>query len=362
MIFPAKYEEILSAVNSIDPVQYAQTRNLITGAVTKLSPYISRGVISTKFIAQSVLDRFTFQQSEKFIQELTWRDYWQQVLIHQPHAFHMDLRYQQQNICSYKIPKAIIEATTGIEAVDKGIKELYTTGYIHNHVRMYTASVVCNIARTHWLMPSKWMYYHLLDADIASNALSWQWVSGTNSNKKYYANQENINKYTFTDQEETYLDCSYEELPHIAIPEALKEEADLFLHTTLPAKTHIVVDPVKPTLLYNFYNLDPDWKNDLDANRILLLEPSHFLNFPIKETTMRFFLKLAENINNIQIFVGEFSELQQYGASDFMFKKHPLFSHYTGIGEDRETIFEVTGYYPSFFSYWKQCMKKMKPR
>ena len=101
---------------------------------------------------------------------------------------------------------------------------------MHNHLRMYTAAICCNIGQYHWLQPAKWMYYHLLDGDWGSNALSWQWVAGTNSHKKYIANQENINKYCFTKDENTFLDKSYAELSAFEkIPLEIKDEMDLFL-------------------------------------------------------------------------------------------------------------------------------------
>jgi deoxyribodipyrimidine photo-lyase len=90
------------------------------------------------------------------------------------------------------------------------VEELKQTGYMHNHLRMYVAAIACNIGHSHWHLPARWMYYHLLDADWASNALSWQWVAGSFSSKKYYANQENINKYCHTQQRNTFLDVSYE--------------------------------------------------------------------------------------------------------------------------------------------------------
>ena len=67
------------------------------------------------------------------------------------------------------------------------------------------------------------MYYYLLDADWASNSLSWQWVAGSNSNKKYFANQQNINKYCFTNQTDTFLDVDYAEFQKFEIPEVLKQ-------------------------------------------------------------------------------------------------------------------------------------------
>ena len=85
-------------------------------------------------------------------------------------------------------------------------------------MRMYIASVCCNISNSHWLHPSKWMYYNLLDGDLASNNLSWQWVAGSFSNKKYYANQENINKFFQSSQKNTFLDIDYSEFKNLTIP------------------------------------------------------------------------------------------------------------------------------------------------
>jgi len=124
----------------------------------------------------------TWQDSEKLIQELAWRDYWQQVWIAKGDDINTDLKTTQKSVSNHQVPKAIINASTGIEAVDAAIKELYNTGYMHNHMRMYIASICCNIANSHWLAPAKWMYAHLLDGDCASNQLSWQWVAGAFSN------------------------------------------------------------------------------------------------------------------------------------------------------------------------------------
>ena len=121
------------------------------------------------------------------------------------------------------LSKAIVDAKTGITAIDKSILKLYDIGYMHNHLRLYVASIACNIAQSHWMLPAKWMYYYLLDADWASNSLSWQWVAGSNSNKKYFANQQNINKYCFTNQTDTFLDFDYVEFQKFEIPEILKQ-------------------------------------------------------------------------------------------------------------------------------------------
>lgn len=362
MSFSTKYEDVLQQIEAIDPVKYGKTRNFIDGDVTRLSPYISRGVISTRMVMEHVLKQgHPFHKIEKFIQELAWRDYWQQVWVANGDLINQDLKHQQENVENHKMPVSILDANTGIDAIDKAISEFYETGYLHNHVRMYIAAMACNIGKCHWKTPAQWMYYHLLDSDWASNALSWQWVAGSNANKKYFANQENINKYCHTKQSGTFLDVAYADFVHMEIPDALKETTIPDLITQLPEKQPIKIDPSKPMVVYNYYNLDPNWKKDQDVNRVLLLEPSVFKAYPISENAVRFMLGLAKNIDGIQVYVGEFDELQQEtGIQEIIFKEHPLNNNYRGKEEPRYWMFSVKGYYPSFFAFWKRCKKELR--
>lgn len=359
--FPTRYSEILQRVESIDPYTYARTRNYITGAVSYLSPYISRGVISTKFVLQYLLQNgYAVQKAEKFIQELAWRDYWQQVWVAKGSAIDSDLRHPQSGVQNHEIPTNIVNGKTGVEAIDQAIAQFYETGYLHNHVRMYIAAISCNMGKSHWKVPAQWMYYHLLDGDWASNALSWQWVAGSNSNKKYVANQENINKYCHTTQKGTFLDIPYDAFSAMEIPEVLSNTHVPELFTPLPEQREIKFDNTLPTLIYNFYNLDPNWKGDLSANRILLLEPSHFAKYPISQKSIDFMLTLGENIENLQVFVGEFDELvAQCPVNEVYFKEHPTNTNYRGKQEPRDWMFNVTGYFPSFFAFWKKCKKEL---
>lgn len=363
MAFPTGYSSILDRIENIDPIRYCKTRNFIDGDVTYLSPYISRGVISVKQVKEIVLKKsYKTYQVEKFLQELAWREYFQRVWQAKvTAAIHQSLKHEQVDVTHTQMISSIANATTGIEAIDEQINKLYETGYMHNHARMYTAAVVCNIGKAHWLQPAKWMYYHLLDGDLASNNCSWQWVAGAFSSKKYYCNQENINKYCNSQQRSTFLDKSYEELPEMAIPDALKETTTLSLHTELPKADTITIDPSKPVLIYNSYNLDPNWRKEDDANRILLLEPSHFANYPVSAKVLQFILDLSQNIEGIQLFVGEFDELlQRIGNAPTISKEHPTFEHYTGAKDSRDWMFpQVTGYFNSFFSYWKKCERHL---
>lgn len=360
-MFPTQYSDINAMIEAVDPVAYGKTRNFIDGGVTRLSPYISRGVISTRQVMAHVLDRgYDPYQIEKFLQELAWRDYWQQVWIAKGEEINQDLKRPQPVVDNSLIPRAIVEGKTGVEAIDAAIADFYETGYMHNHVRMYVAFLACNLGRSHWKVPARWLYYHLLDADWASNALSWQWVAGANANKKYIANQENINKYCYSRQWGTFLDVPYEKIAQMEVPGELRETVNPDLQTALPDTGPLDVDPALPTFVYNFYNLDPAWEAGREANRILLLEPSHFAAYPVAAKTLDFILALSENIPGIQVHAGEFGSLKNdYHLEDIHYKEHPLAKHYSGSVHSRDWMFDVQGYFSSFFGFWKKCRKQL---
>ncbi|NBX10976.1 MAG: deoxyribodipyrimidine photolyase [Chitinophagaceae bacterium] len=360
MNFPTDIKSIKNRIQQIDPVAYGTSRNYLDGKVTYLSPYISRGVISTRQIADIILQKeYPSHQVVRFIQELAWRDYYQRIWQQLGDEIFEDIRVCHSQIRTSHLPKAIADASTGIEAIDKGIKDLYQTGYMHNHLRMYVASIICNTAQSHWSLPSKWMYYHLLDGDLASNGLSWQWVAGTFSSKKYYCNQENINRFCNTSQTGTFLDLAYTDLPTQQVPSVLKELTIPALSTTLPNKIFPTLDSNLPTFLYHPYHLDPEWKKGIKANRILVLEPSHYREHPVSDKVINFILGLANQIQDLQVFAGEVSELTELRKSkEIVTKKHPAFLHFPGKKEERDWLVpELTSRFNSFFDYWKKAEK-----
>jgi deoxyribodipyrimidine photo-lyase len=364
MNFATDYPTIIECIEKINPLNYAKTRNYINGAVTYLSPYISRGVISLKQVLEAVFNKgYKPYEIEKLLQELAWREYYQRIWQVKSDLIWQDLKQPQPDVKHHRMIAAVQNTATGITILDEQIKILYTTGYMHNHTRMYVAAITCNIAKAYWLQPSKWLYFHLLDGDIASNNCSWQWVAGAFASKKYYCNQENINKYTHSNQQHTFLDKPYDEIPAIPVPDALKETINLQLKTELPVTVLPVIDTTKPTLIYNAYNIDPSWRKNEDVNRVLLLEPSHFVKYPVSEKVIAFIIDLSKNITGIQIYCGEIAALQSlYKASTlnlseaFIVKEHPAFTYYPGVKDSRDWMYpQVTGYYTSFFSFWKQC-------
>jgi len=220
--FLLEYDDLISQINRIDTREYGKTRNFIDGAVSKLSPFIAHGVIRTRQIAKQLLTRElsslspeeAYRRIEPFLFQMAWRDYFHRAWEFHQEGIFSNLNHKQSTLISEQIPTAILKAETGIEVIDQQLQQLYQTGYIHNHSRMWIAAFVINITGTDWRNAAKWFHYHLLDGDLASNTLSWQWVAGTlNKNKKHYiANQDNINKYGASEQSNTILDRSYDEI------------------------------------------------------------------------------------------------------------------------------------------------------
>ena len=376
-------EKVASLLAAIDVKRYGKTRNYVSGSVTELGPYVSRGVISTRAIWAYLLRRgHSFEEMFGFVQQLAWRDFFQRVWQGLGDAINEDIRREQEGVIHRLLPAAIAAGNTGIEGIDTGISRLKDTGYMHNHLRMYTAFLTANLAGAHWRLPAQWMYAHLLDGDWGSNALSWQWVAGTFSNKKYIANQENINRYTQTNQRGTYLDVDYESLAIAPVPDVLKkpftvEEVLPFADCDADALRLAVAkfglplwaldNPIMDDrlVIHNYYQLDPKFQSALPGTRLLLLEPSVFARYPIASHCVDFMLSLATEIPKVQVFVGEFDALMQSlalsGNVEIVYQEHPMSRHYQGNEISREWLApEVEGSFSSFFSYWKKVEKSLR--
>ena len=342
----------------IDPITYANERNFI-GSGTGISPYVSRGVLTLPQVRDHVLKSYTLSQSYTLIFELAWREYWQREWMMRGDEIFADIKSAQSPVESVDIPDAVINARTGIDQLDKGIKQLYDAGYIHNHMRMWLSGLICNIAQTKWQVPAHWMYYYLLDGDPASNMLSWQWVAGTFSSKKYLPAQDNINTYTRSIQKKSFLDYPYEVLVAQPIPTILLKREVIKLPWLKPASQVLKVNKSLPTLLYTSFWLNHEWHSDMQANRILVLEPSWFKRFPISTTVTDFILNIANEIEGLQVYVGEWADLEpQLGATTY-FISHPSVSHWRGNAEQYPLLFPEVPLksYGSFMSFWKQCNK-----
>ncbi len=185
-------------IQRILPDRYASTRNMITGSVTRLSPYLRQGVISLAEVRRRVLERTPAQRAYKLLQELAWRDYYQRVYARLGKDVWNDIEPYKTGVTQYQkdLPEDIEQGTTGAACIDAFAHDLKEVGYLHNHARMWTAAYVVHHRRVRWQAGAYWFLQHLLDGDPASNNLSWQWVASTFAAKPYFFNRENLARYT----------------------------------------------------------------------------------------------------------------------------------------------------------------------
>jgi deoxyribodipyrimidine photo-lyase len=219
-LFEPTLEAAHARLAAVNPTAYARTRNALDGAVTRLSPYLTHGMLSLKDVYDSVHARQPLDSQHKLVFELGWRAYWQHVWAHLGDGVHQSLRAGLLPDSAYQpdMPADVLEARTGIPAIDLAVRQLYATGYLHNHARMWLASYLVHLRKVHWHAGAQWMLGHLLDGDVASNHLSWQWVAGTGSSKPYLFNADNVSKYATAQWHSpgTAIDTSYEALDAMA--------------------------------------------------------------------------------------------------------------------------------------------------
>ena len=188
---------------------YAKQRNFDFGPtkhdkVSRLSPWLRHRVINEQEVLSATLKKHTEAQAEKFIQEVFWRGYFKGWLEHRPDVwryYRSDLvalidRLEKEAGLAHDYETAI-SGKTGIACFDAWAKELIETGYLHNHARMWFASIWIFTLKLPWQLGADFFYRHLLDGDPASNTCSWRWVGGLHTlGKTYLARADNIDKFT----------------------------------------------------------------------------------------------------------------------------------------------------------------------
>ena len=183
-----------------DIINYSSKRNYDFGPterknVSCLSPYISHRLINEYEISKKILSKHPYQKVEKYIQEIYWRVYWKGWLELRPKVwsdFTEDLNKIEENENFYQA----ISGETKIECFNDWVKEIKENNYLHNHVRMWFASIWIFTLGLPWQKGAEFFMKHLLDGDAASNTLSWRWVGGLQTKGKHYLAQSwNISKF-----------------------------------------------------------------------------------------------------------------------------------------------------------------------
>ena len=199
------------AINQLDNfvennlADYSRLRNFDFGPekrlnVSCLSPYITHGIINEKEVIKKSLSKFSFSKNEKFIQEVLWRTYWKGWLELRPNVWtdyllELDkIKNEFQNNQDYL---SAIEGKTNIDCFNEWVNELKENNYLHNHTRMWFASIWIFTLELPWQLGAEFFMQHLFDGDAASNTLGWRWVAGIQTQGKHYlASEWNIKKFT----------------------------------------------------------------------------------------------------------------------------------------------------------------------
>ena len=211
-LFPPTRAAALARLEAFVPNagrRYAMERNRDPGPglrdnVSMLSPYLRHRAITEREVLAAVLQQHPLQATEKFVQEVFWRTYWKGWLQMRPQvwqAFLTERDAERERLeRSLERREAVARAEdgrTGIDGFDAWAGELVQTGYLHNHARMWFASIWIFTLRLPWSLGADFFLRHLLDADPASNTLGWRWVAGIQTpGKTYLARSDNIETYT----------------------------------------------------------------------------------------------------------------------------------------------------------------------
>ena len=208
MIFEASRAKAIDKLNIFienNLSEYSKLRNFDFGPdnrsnISCLSPYITHGIVNELEVIDKSLKKFSFSKNEKFIQEVLWRVYWKGWLELRPNVWSdylVELNNLRNEFKSNQNYLNAIEGKTNIECFNQWVKELKENNYLHNHTRMWFASIWIFTLELPWQLGAEFFMQHLYDGDAASNTLGWRWVAGVQTQGKHYlASEWNIKKFT----------------------------------------------------------------------------------------------------------------------------------------------------------------------
>jgi len=208
MIFEASRAKAVDKLNHFvenNLLEYSKLRNFDFGPhnrsnISCLSPYITHGIINELEVIDKSLKKFSFVKNEKFIQEVLWRTYWKGWLELRPNVWSdylIELNKLRNEFKDNQNYIDAIEGKTNLECFNQWVNELKENNYLHNHARMWFASIWTFTLELPWQLGAELFMQHLYDGDPASNTLGWRWVAGIQTQGKHYlASEWNIQKFT----------------------------------------------------------------------------------------------------------------------------------------------------------------------
>ena len=305
---------------------YSSKRNYDFGPKSRentsnLSKYISHRIINEYDLVREILSQYNLQKVDKFIQEVFWRVYWKGWLEHRPNVWRdfvdSDPTYSEEEY------KKAINGETGIECFDDWVKELKSENYLHNHTRMWFASIWIFTLNLPWELGARFFMKYLFDGDAASNTLSWRWVAGIQTQgKNYLARESNIRKFT----NQRYMNTSLNEnaLP-LENPKIYSLQDIRDLHATQKYKNLVLFESdLNVNERYSFF------KNY--ENIFLVLLDNKNRNIKLDEKVLNFKRSLQE------AFANEISNSQIIDEDTFMSLNAQFDVLYPSIGENMDFL------------------------
>ena len=305
---------------------YSSKRNYDFGPKSRentsnLSKYISHRIINEYDLVREILSQYNLQKVDKFIQEVFWRVYWKGWLEHRPDVWRdfvdSDPTYSEEEY------KKAINGETGIECFDDWVKELKSENYLHNHTRMWFASIWIFTLNLPWELGARFFMKYLFDGDAASNTLSWRWVAGIQTQgKNYLARESNIRKFT----NQRYMNTSLNEnaLP-LENPKIYSLQDVRHLHATQKYKNLVLFESdLNVNERYSFF------KNY--ENIFLVLLDNKNRNIKLDEKVLNFKRTLQE------AFASEISNSQIIDEDTFVSLNAQFDVLYPSIGENMDFL------------------------
>jgi deoxyribodipyrimidine photo-lyase len=189
----------LAHLRGFNPRGYGKSRNFLNANISKLSAYLRHGLLQMTEVRDYFRETFANEPQvvEELLRQLAWRDFFYKALEFYGRRMLDGVEEAKHKVSRRdELPEDIKAGKTGLPCVDGMLAELFETGYLHNHERLWFAAYFCHFRGLDWRQGAKLFHQYLLDSDTASNNASWQWVESTFAAKPYFMNKENIAHYS----------------------------------------------------------------------------------------------------------------------------------------------------------------------
>ena len=339
MYFKSSRAEAVEELNHFienNLLEYSKLRNFDFGPQKRdntscLSPYVTHGLINEVEIINKSLKRFSFVKNEKFIQEVLWRVYWKGWLELRPNVwtdYLEELKDIKENFKDNKDYLDAIEGKTNIECFNEWVNELKEFNYLHNHTRMWFASIWIFTLNLPWQLGAEFFMRHLFDGDAASKTLGWRWVAGIQTQgKNYLATEWNIKKFT------------NDRFPNIKINEEAAPKITKKNYTIIEknfTNPHLLEDKVLLVFENNLSMEFTDFKDHNFKKILIISNTNETRQIQLSENTLNFkTLLITDQLNRLK---EKSIEAEVIKIDELKNIKEPIYALYPTIGENLDYL------------------------